>query len=111
LLILQSQNQTKSRNRHQLQFEYTGTRQATHRIAETTTRTGRAGAITRNYVSNPPAEIAVEAKQDGITDAAHTARPERNPKQELQLKCAGARQTIHRITETISTNGRASTAT
>ena len=44
-------------------------------------------------------------------DAAHTARPERNPKQELQLKCAGARQATHRITETTSTNDRANTST
>ena len=46
LLMLQSPNQTKSRNRHQLQFECTGTRQAAHRIAEAAARTGRAGAST-----------------------------------------------------------------
>ena len=44
-------------------------------------------------------------------DAALTARPKRNPKQELQLKCAGARQAIHKITEITSPNGRASTST
>ena len=83
LLMLQSPNQTKSRNRHQLQFECTGTRQAAHRIAEAAARTGRAGASTWNYVSSPPAETAAEAKQDATADAAHTPRPERNPKQEL----------------------------
>ena len=46
LLMLQSPNQTKSRNRHQLQFERTGTRQAAHRIAETASRPARAGAST-----------------------------------------------------------------
>ena len=46
LLMLQSPNQTKSRNRHQLQFECAGTRQAAHRIAEAAARTGRAGAST-----------------------------------------------------------------
>ena len=83
LLMLQSPNQTKSRNRHQLQFECTGTRQAAHRIAEAAARTGRAGASTGNYVSSPPAETAAEAKQDATADAAHTPRPERNPQQEL----------------------------
>ena len=46
LLMLQSPNQTKSRNRHQLQFERTGTRQAAHRIAETASRPARAGTST-----------------------------------------------------------------
>ena len=46
LLMLQSPNQTKSRNRYQLQFECTGTRQAAHRIAEAAARPGRAGAST-----------------------------------------------------------------
>ena len=46
LLMLQSPNQTKSRNRHQLQFECTGTRQAAHRIAEAASRPARAGTST-----------------------------------------------------------------
>ena len=46
LLMLQSPKQTKSKNRHQLQFERTGTRQAAHRIAETASRPARAGAST-----------------------------------------------------------------
>ena len=46
LLMLQSPNQTKSRNRHQLQFECAGTRQAAHRIAETASRPARAGTST-----------------------------------------------------------------
>ena len=41
LLMLQSPNQTKSRNGHQLQFERTGTRQAAHRIAEAASRPAR----------------------------------------------------------------------
>ena len=35
-----------SRNRHQLQFKCTGTRQAAHRIAETASRPARAGTST-----------------------------------------------------------------
>ena len=58
LLMLQSPNQTKSRNRQQLQFECAGTRQAANKNAETASRTGRAGASTWNYVSSPPAETA-----------------------------------------------------
>ena len=46
LLMLQSPNQTKSRNRQQLQFKCAGTRQAANKNAETASRTGRAGAST-----------------------------------------------------------------
>ena len=46
LLILQSPNETQSRNRHQLQFQCAGTRQAAHRIAETASRPARASTST-----------------------------------------------------------------
>ena len=46
LLIPHGPNQTQSRNRHQLQFKCTGTRQAAHRIAETASRPARAGTST-----------------------------------------------------------------
>ena len=81
MLIPQSPHRTQSRNRHQLQFKCTGTRQAAHRIAETASRPARAGTSTWKCISSP--ETAAEAKQDATADAAHTPRPERNPKQEL----------------------------
>ena len=46
MLIPQSPHRTQSRNRHQLQFKCTGTRQAAHRIAETASRPARAGTST-----------------------------------------------------------------
>jgi len=46
LLILQSPNETQSRNQQQLQFKCAGTRQAAHRIAETASRPARAGTST-----------------------------------------------------------------
>jgi len=46
LLMLQSPNETQSRNRQQLQFQCTGTRQAAHRIGETASRPARAGTST-----------------------------------------------------------------
>ena len=41
-----TRTKTQSRNRHQLQFQCAGTRQAAHRIAETASRPARAGAST-----------------------------------------------------------------
>ena len=82
LLIPQSSHRTQSRNRHQLQFKCTGTRQAAHRIAETASRPARAGTSTRNCISSPPTETAAETAADGTADAAHAPEPEPNQKQE-----------------------------
>ena len=41
-----TRTKTQCRNRHQLQFQCAGTRQAAHRIAEAASRTGRAGTST-----------------------------------------------------------------
>ena len=57
----------------------------------------------------PPHEIVLAALRN--SRCCSHPRPERNPNQKLQLKCAGTRQATHRIIETTSTNGRASTST
>ena len=60
LLIPQSSHRTQSRNRHQLQFKCTGTRQAVHRIAETASRTAKAGTTTWICTSSPSTETPTE---------------------------------------------------